>query len=194
MKILYESGYIAKLTTKSYYKTNTYIWSIRPAIKAWDKKSGRWNADNIYRNYIPLSLPNPTGNVPLKIGKRSHYQSKKEGKVESMYQLTEEDSQTAQEMIKIMSDATRGVVVPNSEHTSSTPRKLVFYLKNKFGNNMRRWRSFCKSVGSSHYLMSGKNGFAPVLLWLIKDEIVQKLRSGEFHKNSLSTGNQKIDE
>jgi hypothetical protein len=205
MKILYEAGYITKLTTKSHYKTNVYILNLQAISLAPFAQQSRCGTKkvacemsyNIYRNYIPLSLDlslqNPSETEPLKTEKRSHYQSKKEGKVVNMYQLTEEDSQTAQEMIQIMSDATSGVVVPNPEHISSTPRKLVFHLKNKFGNDMRRWRSFCKSVGSSYYLMSGKNGFVPALLWLIKDEIVQKIRSGEFHKNSLRTGHQNID-
>lgn len=97
------------------------------------------------------------------------------------FQLSEEDKRVAQEMVSIMAQETQGAIKPDPRYRC-TSRKLVWHIKHRCGGVMPSWRAFCQRIASSDYLMGRTSGFIPPLLWLIKDETVQKLRSGNFHR------------
>ena len=95
--------------------------------------------------------------------------------------LSSSEVKTAETMIQIMKEVTNNVIQADLKY-SHTYAKLVNQFKNQWKGSFAAWTSFCTSIAQSDYLTKNSKGFTPPLLWLMKDETIEKIRQGVFHR------------
>ena len=84
----------------------------------------------------------------------------------------------AQQMMKIWSKAV------NQPSVALTSKRIAFLKKafaDKFESCLEKWESFCQRVACSKFLMGEiKSSFKATLDWVLKFEVIQKIREGAY--------------
>lgn len=83
-------------------------------------------------------------------------------------------------MIEIFKQETNGRV-PVPSVTSHFAQKLREAMEKFFHNSLEKWRLFCRKCASSKFLMGeGPSGFKAWLVWLIKEQVIEKIRQNQY--------------
>ena len=92
-------------------------------------------------------------------------------------------------------------IFPSSKAISITKKRekqLLLLWKEYFEEDIKKWRNYCIDISSSKFLMGEKDSkFKAYFDWLIKEEIVERVRAGEFDIGDRETNfkkEQKIQE
>ncbi len=93
--------------------------------------------------------------------------------------LSESDLQTAQRMRDLWVEATKGAI-ETPKVTEKFAEKLLDVLKKFFQNSLEIWRKYCEAVASSQFLMGKLGTFKAWLIWVIRDDIIPKIKSGAY--------------
>ncbi|MDC0344927.1 hypothetical protein OAN22_02115 [Alphaproteobacteria bacterium] len=93
--------------------------------------------------------------------------------------ISKKDFEKAESMVSIWKERTKGEIsVPKlSDHFA---QKLVLALKEHFDNSIDTWSNYCKSIGSSNFLLGKVSGFKAWLVWAIRADIVEKIKKGAY--------------
>lgn len=102
---------------------------------------------------------------------------KKPSKREGELFLKKEEMQKAQILVDIWKKETKNLIaVPKISQNFA--KKILDFLKNKMKNSIENWKRYCKSIGSSKFLMGEISNFKAWLIWILKDEVLQSVQKG----------------
>lgn len=59
-------------------------------------------------------------------------------------------------------------------------QKLLEAFRNHFGSCVEAWRNYCKKVASSDFLMGKVTSFKAWLIWVIRGDVIEKVRGGAY--------------
>lgn len=83
----------------------------------------------------------------------------------------------AQEIHQIWQEKTNGAI-PTPRLTAGFAGKLLKALRIHFSNSLELWKSYCESVSSSDFLMGKVGAFKAWLIWVIRQETIEKIKKG----------------
>ena len=88
-------------------------------------------------------------------------------------------SPLAQAMYQSWVDATEEYIT-TPKLSQYFAEKLLSALKTFFHNSLERWKDYCRRIASSDFLMGKRGSFKAWLIWVIKDDVIQKVRAGSY--------------
>ena len=124
----------------------------------------RKNKDN--NNIPPIS--------PLRETKRKKREDEK-----NKIDLSKKEMDKAQQARTIWLEETqRQVRTP--ELTPHFAKKILNTLAEQFGNCFTKWRTYCKKIASSKFLMGKVSSFKAWLIWVLRTDVIEKIKQGMY--------------
>ncbi len=113
-------------------------------------------------------------NSKKEVGSLTLLKIKKEGRGD----LDQKSWELAQKMHSLWQTKTEGAI-PTPRLTPRFAEKLLKALKGHFSNSLELWKSYCESVSSSDFLMGRIGTFKAWLVWVIREQTIQKIKNGD---------------
>ncbi len=113
-------------------------------------------------------------NSKREVGSLNLLKIKKEGRGD----LDAKSWDLAQQMYRLWKEKTEGAI-PTPNLSERFAVRLLQALKTHFSNSLELWKSYCESVSSSDFLMGRIGSFKAWLVWVIREQTIQKIKNGD---------------
>lgn len=172
---LEEMGYITRLQKRSIFGTRLYTLNIETVTFIFRPKP---LADKALKHFFK-------GKMSLQMSHKA-IEFKRFLKRGVIHMLPITTNAICLETTGIMKDIlkkeTKGFVGVNETYGAYNDKKMYNFFQNQCQNDMSQWQAFVKNVALSPYLMGQTpQQFKPPLLWLMRDDIAEKVKNGFYN-------------
>ncbi len=165
--------------TNYYHKQSKKIYSSQGIAK--QNRGYSSIKQDVYKEHSKQKLYSSKSSNPenLSSASKNENQEKEENKNKLDKNSENINSQNiAQQLLDIWNEV---IELPNNNKSLELNNSLKWQLLNCFKQNfetLENWKKYCHTIASSKFLMGEKSEFRAKLNWVIKEEVIDKIREG----------------